>query len=65
MIKQREEELEARLQKIHDRVQWMADREARAAWFNTYGARGEFWEEKKRLLDETDRILDELEGKKR
>jgi hypothetical protein len=60
---EREAELERRLQHIHDRVQWMANAEARAAWVNGYGAKGEFWEEKKKLLDETDRILDELLGK--
>jgi hypothetical protein len=65
MDKRREEEIERRLLQIHKRVQWMANTEARAAWLRTYGARGEFWNEKKKLLDETDRLFDELEGEKK
>jgi hypothetical protein len=56
----REAELLARLDSIHRRVEWMATTEGRAALVKGIGANGEFWPEKKRLLDETDRILDEL-----
>jgi hypothetical protein len=65
MNQEREAKLERRLEVIHKRVQWMADAEARAAWVRGLGARGEFLPEKERLLDETDRILDELEAKQR
>jgi hypothetical protein len=59
----REAVLNARLDQIHKRVQWMADEEARSAWVNGVAAQGGFWPKKLKLLDETDRILDELEGR--
>lgn len=52
-----------RLEEIHKRVQWMADAEERSAWVNGWAARGGLMEEKLNLLDETDQILDRLEGK--
>jgi hypothetical protein len=52
----REKALQDRLTAIHKRVQWMANREAVAAWVNGFGANGEYWPEKERLLDETDRF---------
>jgi hypothetical protein len=55
-----EDQLLLRLRHIAERVQWMANAEARAAWVQGLGAHGEFWEEKKRLLDETDKILDRI-----
>ncbi len=60
MNEEREAKLARRLEAIHKRVQWMANEEARAAWVGGIAARGEFLAEKERLLDETDRILDEL-----
>jgi|ERR1700733_760168 len=49
----------ARLADIHTRVNWLADREARAV--SLRGSAVGFWEEKKRLLEEADAILDKLE----
>ena len=60
---EREALLLARLDQIHKRVQWMADEEARSAWVNGQAAQGMLWPAKLKLLDETDRILDELQGK--
>lgn len=58
-----EQKLLARLKAIHERVQWMADEEARSAWFGGLAAQGHFIKDKERLLDEADRILDDLERK--
>ncbi len=55
------ESLFKRLGAIHQRIQWMADEEAASAWFNGLAARGVFMDEKLRLLDEADRILDAIE----
>ncbi len=60
---EREKNLLRRLDAIHKRVQWIADAEARAAWIRGIGARGEYLAEMERLVDETDRILAELERK--
>jgi hypothetical protein len=60
---ERERQLKHRLQSIHQRVQWMANEEARFVWVKGLAARGSHLIEKERLLDETDRILDELEGR--
>ncbi len=49
------------LSAIHERVQWMADEEARTAWVGGRAADGVFLAKKERLCDATDRILDELE----
>lgn len=58
-----EEVLWARLKEIHERVQWMADREARAAWTGGGAADGSLWPAKKKLIEDAERILDKLEGK--
>ncbi len=50
-----------RLGAIHQRIQWMADEEAVAAWINGLAARGVFMEEKLRLLEEADHILDKIQ----
>lgn len=50
----------ARLAAIHQRIAWMADQEERAAWVNGPAADGRYWPAKEKLLDEADRILDEL-----
>ena len=39
----------------------LAKREHDAAWVGGYGARGEFFDTKDRLIKETDEILDRLE----
>lgn len=57
----RYERLMSRLAQIHQRVQWMADEEARSAWVNGAAANGLFFDEKERLLNEADRVLGELE----
>ena len=61
MNKFRKEFLWKHLSAIHERVQWMADEEARAAWVGGRAADGIFLAKKERLCDATDRILDELE----
>lgn len=59
---QREDQIVKRLEATHKRVQWMADQEARAIWVGGVGARGEYLKEKESLLDETERLLDKLDG---
>lgn len=63
MTEEEKQLLDNRLTSIHKRVQWIADEEARSAWVNGDAARGAYVKEKLALLDETDRILDRLEGK--
>jgi hypothetical protein len=60
----RETELFDRLAAIHQRIQWMADAEARSTWVKGWASDGHLWTEKERLIAEAERILDELEGKK-
>jgi hypothetical protein len=60
----RKNKLEARLLAIHQRMAWIANEEARSAWLKGAAAQGHFLDEKERLIDETDRILDKLIGKK-
>jgi hypothetical protein len=60
---EQQKKLLSKLAAIHQRVQWMADEEARSAWAGGLAARGIFLDEKERLIDEAERILDELEGK--
>ncbi|MFC3179549.1 hypothetical protein [Cypionkella sinensis] len=57
-----EAQIQARLTQIHNRIQWLADAEARAAWVNGAAADGRFWPEKLKLLDEADALLDKLEA---
>lgn len=45
---------------IHWRLAWIAETEARAAWFGTYGARGEFDGERLRWIAKAEAILDRL-----
>ncbi|CAA7615448.1 hypothetical protein MTBSS4_130002 [Magnetospirillum sp. SS-4] len=56
------ERLWSRLAAIHQRVQWMADEEARSAWVNGPAAQGMYLDEKERLIDEAERVLDALEA---
>ena len=56
-----EQQLNDRLDDIQARLQWIADTEARAAWIKGFGANGEFDDERTRLIDETDRVLNELQ----
>jgi len=53
--------IQRRLSAIHQRMQRIADLEAKAAWVNGFGSRGEFWSEKKALIEETDALLDKWE----
>ena len=59
-----EERLLGRLAAIHHRVNWMADREAAAAWIRSEVSNGAFQPAKDALIAEAERILDKLEGKK-
>jgi hypothetical protein len=53
--------LKMRLVHINKRIDWLASAEARAALVGGAAADGRFWSEKNRLLDEAERILDQLE----
>jgi hypothetical protein len=57
----KKQRLDERLVAIHNRVQWMADEEARSAWVGGLAGQGHFLPEKERLIDETDKILDQLD----
>jgi hypothetical protein len=59
----RKRAIEQRLKDIHERVQWMADAEARSALVNGWAADGHLWPEKEKLIEESERLLDELMGK--
>lgn len=56
-----EDELYTRLDRLHARIQWIADTEARAAWAKGFGANGELDAERGRLLEQAEAVLDELE----
>jgi ABC-type uncharacterized transport system ATPase subunit len=57
----REELLLERLTSINKRIDWLASVEAIAMARTRAATDVDFWPEKLRLLDESDRILDELE----
>ena len=52
--------IERRLQQIHNRVQAIANAEARSALVNGWAAQGSLMAEKMTLLDETDDLLNKL-----
>jgi hypothetical protein len=56
----REQKLMARLEKIYNQVQWMADAEAQSAWVKGLAASGAHAKAKEQLLDEAEKILKEL-----
>ena len=56
------EAIDQMLRTIHDRVQWIADVEARSAWVNGIAANGALLPEKIRLLEQAERILDRLQA---
>lgn len=56
-----EEKLNARLDSLAKRLQWITDTEARAAWVKGYGANGEFDEDRDRLIAQMEKVLDALE----
>ncbi|PKP92514.1 MAG: hypothetical protein CVT77_08630 [Alphaproteobacteria bacterium HGW-Alphaproteobacteria-16] len=58
----RETQINNRLDQIHRRLSQIADIEAEAAPFKGIGSNGEFDPERQRLIEETDRLLDELQG---
>ena len=60
MVENREKRMEKRLLAIHKRVQWISNREERAAWIGGYGAQGQFEQEREKLLSKAEQILDEL-----
>ncbi|ATC32514.1 hypothetical protein CA606_09220 [Caulobacter vibrioides] len=55
-----EQQLNQRLDAIHARLQWIADKEARATWLGTYGKDGEYDAERTRLIEQTEKVLDAL-----
>jgi|GEM_PF-1640207 len=56
----REARFNDRLSQIHRRLADIAAIEAKAALVGGYGSKGEFDPERQRLIEETDRLLDEL-----
>ena len=59
MVEATKAEIKARLQDIHDRVQWIDDDEMAAIWFGNTVDHGH---EKKTLLDEADTLLSQLKA---
>lgn len=57
-----EEQIRSRLHHIHTRLAWIAEKEAKAAPYGGFGARGEFSAEHTRLTTETDQLLDQLKA---
>lgn len=60
MTEEQRQQLEKRLIDIHNRVQWIADEEARSVWVRGFAARGGFEPHRDNLLDEADKIIDRL-----
>ena len=60
----REEELIAKLKILNMRIDWIASAEGRAALVKGFGANGEYFKEKMELVEKTEKLLDELTGKK-
>jgi hypothetical protein len=60
----REEELIAKLKILNMRIDWIASAEGRAALVKGFGANGEYFKEKMELVEKTEKLLDELAGKK-
>lgn len=58
--KTEEERINGRLTQIHHRMNQIAEIEANAAPVGGYGARGEFENERTRLIAETEELLDRL-----
>jgi hypothetical protein len=56
-----EAELNDRLDRLHARLKWISDTEARAAWIKGYGSSGEFDAERERLIIAAEAVLDVLE----
>jgi len=56
----REAQINNRLGQIHRRLGDISAIEAKAVLVGGYGSKGEFDPERQRLIEETDRLLDEL-----
>ncbi|WP_426020777.1 hypothetical protein [Brevundimonas sp. DWR2-3-1b1] len=57
-----EDQLNARLDALGGRLAWISNTEARAAWVNGFGANGEFNEERTKIIDQAEQILDQLQA---
>lgn len=57
-----EDELNKLLDSIHERLKWVADTEARAAWVGGFGANGELDGRREELLIQAESILRRLEA---
>lgn len=58
----REAQINQRLHHIHQRLEQIAAIEAKASLVRGRGSNGEFDPERQRLIDETERLLDELQA---
>ncbi len=55
-----EDRLKTKLLAVHYRVQWMSNKEERAAWFKGFAAQGVHTREDMKLIEETDEMLNRL-----
>ncbi|MDE0052224.1 MAG: hypothetical protein OXO52_20760 [Rhodospirillales bacterium] len=62
MSEYEEERLWNKMRQCRDRLQRIADEEARAARLRSGAADGRYEEERDRLIDKMDELLDQLEG---
>jgi hypothetical protein len=60
MTEDEEEELQFKLTTLHDRINAIADAEARAALVHGWSANGALYAEKKRLIERSEEIIAEL-----
>lgn len=57
-----EDQLNKLLDNIHSHIEWIANKEARAAWVGGFGANGELDAQRKTLLIQAEDILKKLEA---
>ena len=58
----REELLHARLKRLHERLQWIANEEARSAWVKGEAAAGIHEAERDQIIEKVERAVEELEA---
>ena len=57
-----EDQLNARLDALHQRLQWITDTEARQVWIGGYGAHGEVQAERDKIIFAAEATLDALQA---